>query len=154
MTVAVTKRVPLIRYNTEMTKDAVDLEVSVGNLPEALASLAVDIAEWSSALAGDLNKQHKAEQAFNLVKAKMEITIRNDPLSYGFPKMTEGLVTTLVASQPEVVAAENALIDAKCAVNGTRAIVDALDAKRSACKYLTELVIRGFTNSTPTGLSA
>lgn len=134
-----------------MTKDNVDLEVSVGGLPEALSMLPQDISTWESALADELNKQHKAAQALNLVKAKVELAIRTDPIAYGYPKMTENLVDTLVVVQPQVIAAEEALIAAKFAVDNTKAIVNALDVKRSACKYLTELVIRGFTNSTPTG---
>lgn len=144
---------PPVRYNVAMTKDNVDLEVSVGGLPEALATLPQDISTWESALADALNKQHKAAQALNLVKAKTELAIRNDPLSYGFPKMTEGLVSTLVVVQQAVIDAEEALIAAKCVVDNTRAIVNALDVKRSACKYLTELVIRGFTNSNPVGMA-
>lgn len=137
-----------------MTTTDVDLEVSVGNLPEALAVLPQDTATWESALADELNKQHKAEQALNLTRAKTQLDIRTDPLKYGYPKLTEALVNTLVDVQAAVIAAEQAVIDAKLAVNSTRAIVNALDAKRSACKYLTELVIRGFTNSIPTGMTA
>jgi len=134
-----------------MEKNEVDLEVNVGNLPEALSALPRDTSTWESALADDLNRQHKAEQELNLTRAKAALAIRTDPLAYGFPKLTEDLVKTIVEVQPAVIAAENTLIDAKCAVNNTRAIVNALDTKRSACKYLTELVIRGFTNATGTG---
>jgi hypothetical protein len=136
-----------------MTKDEVDLEVSVGNLPEALSVLPRDTAAWESVLADELNKQHKAEQALNLIKAKTDLAIRNDPIAYGYPKTTEALIANLITVQQPVIDAEAALVAAKCAVNSTRAIVNALDTKRSACKYLTELVIRGFTNSTPIGMT-
>jgi hypothetical protein len=127
-----------------MTK-TVDLDLTVDKLPEALSSLASDTGAWQRSLAEDLYKLHKAEQALKLYKAQLELKIRANPIEYGIAKITEGGVTARVECDAQVVALTDANIEAKLAVNGTKAVVDALDVKRSASKYLAELVIRGFT---------
>jgi hypothetical protein len=127
-----------------MTK-TVDLDLTVDKLPEALSSLASDTGAWEASLADDLYKLHKAEQALGLFKAQLEMKVRAAPIEYGIAKVTEGGIASRIECDAQVVALTDAVIEAKLAVNGTKAIVNALDVKRSASKYLAELVIRGFT---------
>lgn len=124
-------------------KEVVDLKVSIAGLPEQLEKLPGDVGEWESQLADCLNKQHLAEQALSLAKAQAEINIRTNPLAYGNLKLTESTVSALVVVQPEVIKAEKDLIDARLQVNSLKAITNALDVKRSACKYLAELTLSG-----------
>jgi lipopolysaccharide biosynthesis regulator YciM len=116
-----------------------DFNVDLASLPQVLETLASETQEWDAALAEAQHQMYLADQKYNLAKARTEIEIRTNPLAFGNLKITEGAVAALVQIQPEVVEAERALIDAKLQVNSTRAVTNALDVKRSACKYLSEL---------------
>ena len=126
-----------------MTDKKLNFEVSVENLPEALSSIASDINTWETELATALNKQYKAEQKLSYTKSQVEMKIRTNPIDYGNIKLTEGAIGALMVIQPEVQAAETELIEARLEVSSLRAITNALDAKRSACKYLSELLSGG-----------
>jgi hypothetical protein len=127
-------------------KPTVNLSVSIGRLADDLQTLAGDIGAWAGALADEQHKLYIATLVVQQTKAEVDAEIRGNPLDFGLAKVTDTAVEAKVILHPRVKAAEMAKIEAALAVNSTRAIVTALDAKRSACKYLTELIIRGFAS--------
>lgn len=130
----------------------VNLAVTTASLANDLQTLPGDIGAWASALADEQHKLYIAELVNNQTKAEVEAQIRGNPLDFGLAKVTDAAVEAKVTLHPRVQAAEMAAIEAKLAVGSTKAIVTALDAKRSACKYLTELIIRGFASPSITEL--
>lgn len=130
----------------------IDLEVSVNNLQEQWESLPEDVKVWGSQLAEAVQRQQLADHKLTLAEARASIAIRKNPLEFGFPKVTEDQVKALVQVQPEVEQATDALIAAKNEVTSLKAIVEALDVKRSALKYLSELTLVGFTATLPAGV--
>jgi hypothetical protein len=90
-----------------------------------------------------------AENHLKLVEAKLSSDIRQNPVNYGITKTTEDTIKATILIQPDYIEAQAAVVAAKSKLSETRAVCDALDAKRSSLKYLTELSISGFLGSTP-----
>jgi hypothetical protein len=63
-------------------------------------------------------------------------------------KVTEETVKALITVQQIYIDAQNAVIAAKSQLAASRAVVDALEVKRSTLKYLAELTIAGYLGST------
>ncbi len=124
-----------------------DLTVSPNNLLESWTTLPEDIKVWNSAMADALEAQYKAENKLELVKAQVSINIRKNPQDYGFPKVTEDQIKALVINDKGVQEAEDALLAAKVEVKQLQAIIESLDVKRSALKYLSELTVTGYVGS-------
>lgn len=127
------------------------LKLSVHNLQEEWEALPEDVKIWHQALAKAQASLATAEQALLHTRSKTEIAIRQDPVKFGLAKTTEDSIKALLAIQPAVIEATNEVNAAKDEVSSTRAIVEALDVKRSALKYLSELTLQGFANSFPSG---
>ena len=120
-------------------KHGINLSITAENVAAELTNLAKDIDHWEGVLAEKANELQVIEAAHKVLKFQTEVQIRQDPITFGFPKLTETLVPTILGIQPAVIESEKKLIAAKNAVNEVKVVTIALDAKRSACKYLTEL---------------
>lgn len=129
-----------------------DLGVSVNTLQEQWESLPEDVKIWQQQLAEAMQEQALADQRLTLAEAKASVAIRKNPQDFGFPKVTEDTVKALVTVQPEVEKALDDLVKAKNNVTALKAVVEALDVKRSALKYLSELTLVGFTATLPAGV--
>ena len=124
----------------------IELKVTRENIPEQLESLPSDISYWETALAEAQNKLYLAELEKDVLIANTNIEIRTNPLAFGNLKVTDAAVGAICQTQQNVIDAEKAVIAAKLEVANTKAVVNALDCKRSACKYLCELLVSGRFN--------
>jgi hypothetical protein len=133
-----------------------DLAIDRNSLDLQLEQQPTDMLVWTRAAAEQLAAVRRAENNLKLIEAKTSINIRQRPEDYGFAKVTEELVKTLVLTQPEVIAAQDEVLKAKTDLDATKAVVDSLDAKRSSLKYLAELTVAGYLGSmsvrTPAGV--
>ena len=126
-----------------------NLSVDRNRLADDLESLPQDILLWNRAASEDATASLVAENHLKLVEAKLSIDIRQNPVNYGITKTTEDTIKATILIQPDYIEAQAAVVAAKSKLSETRAVCDALDAKRSSLKYLTELSISGFLGSTP-----
>ena len=131
---------------TEQTP-ALNLALSTATLDADWLALPNEIMVWNTAFADATQECQMLENKRVVLKAQAERKIRQTPSDYGFQKVTEDLVKSTVAIQPEVVAIEDACVQAKHSCNVTKAIIEALDVKRSSLKYLSELTLVGYTGS-------
>ena len=122
---------------------APNLRVSVETLLSDLAPLAEDIHDWEKQLALALDNQYRKALNVERARARADVDIRVNPTARTQVKLTEAVVGALTALDPDVIVAEDELLAAKREVNNVKAMVNALDAKRSACKYTSELVLSG-----------
>jgi hypothetical protein len=135
--------------------NAVNLGVDRNNLDTELEQIPNEILVWSRKAIADLETSQRAENALKLVEARLSIDIRQNPVNYGMAKVTEDTVKALITVQQDFIDAQNAVISAKSELSESRAVVDALEVKRSTLKYLAELTIAGYLGSTtvqPRGL--
>jgi hypothetical protein len=128
--------------------DQTNLSVDRNRLSEDLETLPQDILVWNRAATEDATAALVAENHLKLVEAKLSIDIRQNPVNYGVTKTTEDTIKALILIQPSYIEAQQAVVAAKAKLSESRAVCDALDAKRSSLKYLTELSIAGFLGST------
>jgi hypothetical protein len=126
-----------------------NLSVDRNRLAEDLESLPQDILLWRRAEGEDATASLVAENHLKLVEARLSSDIRQNPVNYGITKTTEDTIKATILIQPDYIEAQAAVVAAKSKLSETRAVCDALDAKRSSLKYLTELSISGFLGSTP-----
>ena len=128
-------------------KVKLNLNITSETLDGDWQQLPQEIMAWSSAYADAVKESQEAENQRVLIRSKVERKVRLNPKDYGFEKMTEDSIKSTVNVQQEVVDIEQVCVDAKHAVNTIKAIVEALDVKRSSLKYLTELTLVGYTGS-------
>jgi hypothetical protein len=126
-----------------------NLSVDRNRLADDLESLPQDVLLWRRAEGEDATASLVAENHLKLVEAKLSSDIRQNPVNYGITKTTEDTIKATILIQPDYIEAQAAVVAAKSKLSETRAVCDALDAKRSSLKYLTELSISGFLGSTP-----
>jgi hypothetical protein len=126
-----------------------NLSVDRNRLAEDLESLPQDILLWRRAEGEDATASLVAENHLKFVEATLSSDIRQNPVDYGITKTTEDTIKSTILIQPNYTEAQAAVVAAKSKLSETRAVCDALDAKRSSLKYLTELSISGFLGSTP-----
>lgn len=128
--------------------DQTDLSVDRNRLDSDLEKLPTDVLLWSRVATEDATALQVAENNLKLVEAKLSIDIRQNPINYGFAKTTEDTIKAIILTQPDYVAAQTAVVNAKTKLAESRAVCDSLDVKRSSLKYLAELTIAGFLGST------
>ena len=126
----------------------VDLSVNRHKLDTDLENIPNEILVWTRQAIADLETSQRAENALKLEEARLSIDIRQNPVNYGMAKVTEDTVKALVQVQQSHIDAQNAVVEAKSQLAGSRAVVDALEVKRSSLKYLAELSIAGYLGST------
>jgi hypothetical protein len=126
-----------------------NLSVDRNRLADDLEALPQDVLLWRRAEGEDATASLVAENHLKLVEAKLSSDIRQNPVNYGITKTTEDTIKATILIQPDYIEAQAAVVAAKSKLSETRAVCDALDAKRSSLKYLTELSISGFLGSTP-----
>lgn len=126
----------------------VNLGVDRNRLDAELEQIPNDILVWSRQAIADLETSQRAENALKYEEARLSIDIRTNPVNYGMAKVTEDTVKALIQVQQSYIDAQNAAIAAKSQLAESRAVVDALEVKRSTLKYLAELTVAGFLGST------
>lgn len=126
----------------------VNLGVDRNRLDTELEQIPNDILVWSRKAIADLEASQRAENALKYEEARLSIDIRQNPINYGMAKVTEDTVKALIQVQQSYIDAQNAAIAAKSQLAESRAVVDALEVKRSTLKYLAELTVSGFLGST------
>lgn len=131
-----------------MSTTEVNLSVDRHNLDKELENIPNEILAWSRQAISDLEASQRAENALKLIEAQLSIAIRQNPLDFGMAKVTEETVKALVAVQQVYIDAQNAVVSAKSQLAASRAVVDALEVKRSSLKYLAELTVSGYLGST------
>lgn len=127
-------------------------KIEVAEIKEELADFPATYESWSSKLAEASNQAYTLKLQNKVLRAKKQIHIRQNPLEYGFPKLTEDTVSAILDANAEVVESDKAVALAEEEVRTLRAIVESLDVKRSSLKYLCELANSGFINLAPIGV--
>lgn len=125
-----------------------DLSVNRNTLEADLGSIPNDIKLWAEATAEAQLDLMLAEQKLDLTQAQISLKVRAEPATYGIAKITEDLVKAVVTVQPEYQAALTEYNTKKNAVNTSKAVLDAMEVRRSSLKHITELTISGFLGST------
>lgn len=135
--------------------NTIDLDVDYRTLQESWASIPDDVLTWGKQLAEAKKKELKAKLHADVTYAKICVDIRQNPTAYGYAKVTEDAIKQRADMDPAVVAAIDAHIDAYGDMVAIKAVVDALDVKRSALKYTTELTLNTYNGSSdniPSGI--
>jgi hypothetical protein len=124
-----------------------NLKISRNDLAASCYDLAEDVKTYMEQLGEAQLALYNAEQQEKLIEAQLYVDIQVNPAKYGNLKLTVDTIKALVIKQTEYQAAVAAISAAKATVKGLDAIVEGLQTKRSALKYLTEMTTSGYINS-------
>jgi hypothetical protein len=80
-----------------------------------------------------------AKTELDLIKAELDQKIRDDPVQFGLPKVTETAVQNAVLLQPEHKAAAEKLNRSRYEMGVIQAAVDALEHRKRALENLVQL---------------
>jgi hypothetical protein len=89
------------------------------------------------------------EHDLGLEKARISEDVRSDPSSYGLSKVTEPAIKAVLESHKTLARLEKKVLDKKHAVRILESMVNALDHKRTALKYITERQLAGEIGESP-----
>ncbi|HUU41396.1 MAG TPA: hypothetical protein VMW42_10685 [Desulfatiglandales bacterium] len=88
--------------------------------------------EYARQLADARQKLERAKAEADIVKAEVDLAIRADPVKYGYEKLTEALISSLVIQQKPYQEALKAIRVKKHKMDILQAAVSALDHRKSA----------------------
>jgi hypothetical protein len=128
-------------------ENKIDLAINVAALDTLWQDLPNDIMVWNTAYADAVKDLQVLENQRVVLKATTDRKIRVNPQDYGFAKLTEDGIKAAVCIQPEIIDLEAKIVEAEHDCHTIKAIVSALDVKRSALKSLTELTLSGYIGS-------
>ncbi len=97
----------------------------------------------------EVSRHDAAKQFHRFVSARVEEGVRSDAKDTG-EKVTEGSVATRVALDPEVIEAENLLLDAKRAVSDLTALKDSFMQRSVMLRDMAQLWIAGYYSDAAT----
>jgi len=118
-------------HDIEIDQDALDLEWL--EQPSLMLKYAKNLAFWK-------RQVEKAKTQLELVKAKLDREIRENPESFEInTKLTEAVVFNTIIKQPEYIEANLDVINSKYEQNVAQAAVDAVDHRKSALENLVRL---------------
>lgn len=123
------------------------LEVDLGALDQEWLLQPRLMGEWMDKLADAKAEHSSAEANAKVVWAETALEVRKDPGSFGLDKITEKLVEQVADSHPDVIAAQQAAIDAKHVVDVLSGVTRSLEHKKHALQDLVELQGRDYFSS-------
>jgi len=95
--------------------------------------------KYSKHLAHLLHEKDLVKVDLDLVKARLDKSIRTKPSNYGIDKITETVVTNTIITQEDYLEAQAAYMQAEYEVNIAQAAVNAFNARKTALENLVRL---------------
>ena len=97
---------------------------------------------WAEKEAEIKAARDKADNRLNLIRAEVELEIRNDVEKYG--KLTEAKVAALIETNPDVIKVKKELVEVKEQANLVSAAVRAMEHRKDQIENLTRLWISSY----------
>lgn len=119
-----------------------DLSIDENDLIGEWQRLSPLVLEYGLWLADAYEEEDQAKLSLGVVVSSLDRRVREDPGGFGVSKATESTVPNAIVGHKEHQEASRRLIAAKHAVRALRAVMDALDHRRSSLKGIAEAVDR------------
>ena len=100
--------------------------------------------EWGEKMATAQAEVDNLSSRLDLVKAQLEIEIRQNPEAYGLEKTTEKVIAAALVQQPDYRACEKRLNEARKELHYAKAAVTGLEHRKRALTMLVELFVRDY----------
>ena len=97
---------------------------------------------WAEKEAEIKAARDKADNRLNLIRAEVELEIRNNAEKYG--KLTEAKVAALIETNPDVIKVKKELVEVKEQANLVSAAVRAMEHRKDQIENLTRLWISSY----------
>jgi len=127
-----------------MQIDELNLHKEWQNQPQQMMNWGRFVAECQRML-------DEAEVAKSLVEAELDSDIRENCTTYGLDKITEAAIKSTIPKQPEYTSCVKKIIRLTFELNEAKAVVRALEHRKSALGGMTELFIRDYHSDKSAG---
>jgi len=121
-----------MNYEADLRIDESNLDLEWLEQPSLMMRYGMKSAEARQEL--DLAKEN-----LNLVKAELDLAIRNNPESYGLNKVTEAALFAMIQQQDDYKTAYSRFVDATYQVNLLQVAIEAIQHRKSALENLVRL---------------
>ena len=130
-------------YDESTYKD--DLFIDKFNLDLEWLKQAMLFVKWAERWAQAVERRDRAKQLLEVVKAEIYSKIRADPQVYKLPsKPTESTINSYIITTKKHKEAFDSLIERNREVNILASAKEAMNHKRKALEYVTQLMLGGF----------
>ncbi len=119
-------------YESDMYIDENELEVELLEQPSLMA-------RYSRLLAEAKRDRDLAKENLDLVKAEINMDIRDNPENYKLEKVTESAIAACVLMEDDFKNAQKQLHEAEFEVNVLQGVLNAIDHRKSALENLVRL---------------
>lgn len=121
-----------------------DFQIDVNRLDEEWVRQPELYRRYAEAAADAKRVHEEAKNDLEVIRADVEQMVRKNPESFGLAKTTEGAIKTAIDLNEKVREAEEAVIEARHAMDVMQAAVGALDHRKSALGDLVRLFLADY----------
>lgn len=121
-----------------------DFQIDVNRLDEEWVRQPELYRRYAEAAADSKRVHEEAKNDLSVIRADVEQMVRKNPESFGLAKTTEGAIKTAIDLNEKVREAEEAVIEARHAMDVMQAAVGALDHRKSALGDLVRLFLADY----------
>lgn len=122
-----------LNYEEDVAIDSTALDVEWLQQPDLMRKYAKHAADMK-------REMDDAKERQEMVRASMDLQIRNDPARFGLDKITEGAIQSTIIQDPQYTAATNKYSAAKYEYEVASAVVRAIDQRKAALENLVRLL--------------
>lgn len=121
-----------------------DLSVDPNQLPREWGRHVPMYHYWAEQQADAQAAYDEAKSELDLVKAEMDLEVRNNKDDYGIDKINNDIVANTVLTQPEVQAAVKRVNESRHQLELAKAATGALDHRRKQLSMLVDMKIKAY----------
>jgi hypothetical protein len=131
----------------QLSREEPNYEADITIDPDELAAELIDQAlryfRYSELYAQSVLDRDRAKESFSQVQAQLDSEIRNDPASYGIPKVTEAAIKSAILLDAKYSAANEEMQQASLVCNTLQGAVTAFDHRKRMLEKICDLKIAG-----------
>jgi len=132
-------------YEFMQTTYKEDLFIDKYNLDIEWLKQPMLFVKWAERWAEAVERRDRAKQYLEVIKAEMYTKIKKDPDVYGLPdKPTEGATNAIVTKSKKYRSAFEDYLDLNGQVNVLASAKEAMNHKKRALEYVSQLMLGGF----------
>ena len=121
-----------------------DVSIDPNSLDVEWQKQASLVHKYGILLSDAISERDKAKENLEIVRAEIDLDIRKNFKEYGLEKTTEGAISATILNEKDFIEAQETVHDANHNVNVLQSAKNALEHKKKALEYMTQLYLSGY----------